>query len=111
MKLFGVPFRLDFCQRTVHFRPPETGAPNSTFHRSTFPKHLKPARQRALSATWTLANAPVAKAPPFNEAGWSQVGKMQYHSADAKKFASEHRFVVDCDCAKGEEGVLVRALV
>src|SRR6478735_1773942 len=93
MTPFGVPFRLDFCQRTVHWRPPLTVAPNSTFAKTPFPKHLTPAGHSAVSATRTLAKAPVAKAPPANVAGWSQVVSPESTVPEAKKVASAHGVV------------------
>ena len=68
----------------------DTGTPNSTFAKTPFPKHLKPARQSVLSATCTFANAPVAKAPPVNVAGWSQFGSAESTVPDVKKFAFAH---------------------
>src|SRR5215210_758344 len=86
MTPFGVPFRLDFCHWTVHFRPPATGAPNSTFAKTPFPKHLKPAKQRASPFTSTFAKAPVPKVPPVNVAGWSQAERPALTVPDVKKF-------------------------
>src|SRR5215204_4444241 len=90
--MISYPFRFDFCHWTVHFRPPATGAPNSTFAKMPFPKHLKPAKQRASPFTSTLAKAPVPKVPPVNVAGWSQAERRESTVPDVKKFASEHAF-------------------
>src|SRR6188768_18904 len=94
MTPFGVPFRLDFCQRTVHCRPPGTDAPNSTFAKTPLPKHLNPGRQRPSFFTSTFANAPIENVPPFSVAGWSHDGTPKPAKAPVvKKFAFAHEFV------------------